>query len=127
MSPRLKSEIWVQALIRRAQSKGGFATVLRKGDVDAGIVLIILRQQKSLSLFTPERNFLGERVWLPVEGLDQAALDNKINKRVDYDIDIWVVEIESSASAAFLIGEAIERGSPDDPAKAAARALFRGK
>jgi len=128
MSPHLKSGFWVAALLRRTQTQGGFATVLRKGDPDAGIVLIALRAGRNLTLFAPERNFDGDRVWWPTDMPNQAALDAQINRRVDDDPDIWVVEIESEASPETLIGEAIEQGpQAPDPAEAAAQALFRGR
>lgn len=128
MSPRLKSEFWVAALLRRVQSQGAFATVLRKGDPDAGIVLIALRNGRNLNLYTPERNFEGERVWWPTDMPDQTSLDAQVNRRVDDDPDIWVVEIESDATPETLIGEAIEQGPQEpDPAAAAAQALFRGR
>jgi len=132
MTPRLKSRFWVAALVRRAQSMGGYATVLRKGDPDAGIALIILRAGRDLTLYAPERNFLGDRVWWPQAFQSQTELDTRLNRRIDDDPDIWVIEIESTASAQQLIGEsiesAIESSSPKQTAaKAAARALFQGK
>ena len=36
----LSSDIWVAALIRRAELAGGFAVVARKGDARAGSVLV---------------------------------------------------------------------------------------
>jgi hypothetical protein len=132
MTPRLKSDFWVNALVRRAQSMGGYATVLRKGDPDAGIALVILRATRNLTLYAPERNFTGERVWWPESFQSQMELDTRLNRRIDDDPDIWVVEIESEASAKQLIGEPIE-GLTDDfnpeqaAAQAAAKALFQGK
>lgn len=129
MTPRLKSEIWVSALIRRTQARGGFAMVLRKGDDQAGIVLIIIRQGSDLAYYAPERDFTGERVWWKNRVADQAELDGRLNRRVDEDPDIWIIEIESEASPETLIGETVTDGasSAADPAKEAAQALFRGK
>lgn len=132
MTPRLKSEFWVTALMRRVQSIGGFSTILRKGDPDAGIALIVMRAGQSLSLYVPERNFSGQRVWWPELFTEQSALDNYVNRRIDDDPDIWVVEIESEAAPVTLIGETIETPKADlDPEevaqKAAAQALFRAK
>ncbi len=36
----LKTEFWASALIRRAEIGGAFAGVVRKGDADAGAVLV---------------------------------------------------------------------------------------
>lgn len=128
MTPRLKSEFWVSALVKRAQSLGGFSTVLRKGDRDAGIALIILRNKHNQTLYTPERNFEGERQWREVSVGDQAELDTLVNRRIDNDPDIWLIEIESDQPAETLIGEPVIKGlSEPDPTQAAAEALFRGK
>ncbi len=128
MTPRLKSEFWVSALIRRVQSMNGFATVLRKGDTDAGITLIIIRHGENLTYYAPERDFSGNRIWWPEVIPDQSSLDIRLNRRVDEDPDIWIVEIESDAAAEVLIGEPIEAPpSEPDPVEAAAQALFRGR
>jgi len=128
MTPRLKSGIWVSALLRRAQGAGAFATVLRKGDEQAGITLIIIRKGASLSLYTPERDFSGERMWWRSDMADQAELDSRLNRRVDEDPDVWIVEIETTEKPEMLIQEKVqEASSVDDPAKAAAQALFQGK
>lgn len=129
MTPRLKSELWVSALIRRAQGLGAFATVLRKGDDQAGVVLIVIRQGNDLSYYAPERDFSGNRIWWKSAMTNQTELDERLNRRVDEDPDIWIVEIESDKSAETLIGESVTDGTPSnvDPAKAAAQALFRGR
>ena len=38
--PRLKTSIWVAALIRRAEIGGASAFVARKGEADAGAVIV---------------------------------------------------------------------------------------
>lgn len=132
MTPRLKSEFWINALVRRVQSMGGFATVIRKGDPDAGITLIVIRSGQDLSLYAPERNFMNERVWWPECFEDHSALDIRLNRRIDDDPDIWVVEVESDVAPESLIGETIETAKADQDPKeaavqAAAQALFRAK
>ena len=41
MSARLASAVLVNALVRRVDQAGGFATVLAKGDATAGAILIV--------------------------------------------------------------------------------------
>ena len=128
MKPRLKSDFWVKALIRRAQSQKAFAAILRKGDPDAGIVLIILRRRESLSLYLPERDFDGDRGWRLNSMPDQAALDTHVNRRLDEDPDVWLVEIESEENVEKIIGEPIiDAVQPLDPNQLAAQALFQVK
>ena len=104
---QLKTEIWVQALVRTAQVGGAFATVARRGDRDGGAVLV-----KSLTLdgrarvYAPALNAAGERVWLDLSsghlGDDEAAVDAYVAKRLSADPDLWVVEIEDRAGRTFL-------------------------
>ena len=57
---RLKTEIWVQALIMRASVGGAMATVFNRGDKDAGDCLVRVNNlDGSSSLFHP---FLGLKV-----------------------------------------------------------------
>lgn len=128
MTPQLKADFWVKALIRRAQSQKAFAAILRKGDPDAGIVLIVLRNRQNLKLYLPERDFDGNRVWRLQNMADQTELDGHINRRLDEDPDIWLVEIESDGNPQIIIGEKIiDEAQPPDPAQLAAQALFRVK
>ncbi|MGZ8997436.1 MAG: DUF1491 family protein, partial [Allosphingosinicella sp.] len=43
--PRLASSVLVGALLRRAESEGGFGAVLAKGDPTAGAVVVILLEK----------------------------------------------------------------------------------
>ncbi len=137
---RLKTGIWVDALIRRAQAGGAFACVVVRGDRDAGSVMVTVRGRDGLTLYTPERNFEGERVWR-AEGQEEDALAKRIEQRLDFDPDLMVVEIDDSAGRHF-IEEPVEpmagpTASPASPPKraeagsedaaAAARALFRDR
>ena len=62
--PRLKSAVWVQAYLRRAQAAGAFGTVARKGDPDAGVIIIkIFKSRSEVALFVRARNESGALVW----------------------------------------------------------------
>ncbi|MEZ6024259.1 MAG: DUF1491 family protein, partial [Hyphomonadaceae bacterium] len=95
----LKTEFWVSALIRRAQIEGAFAGVVRKGDPDAGAVLVkVATLDGKARLYGPARNGEGERIWLDLSagtlGDEERAVDAHAHKRADTDPDLWVVEIE---------------------------------
>jgi hypothetical protein len=97
----LKSEIWVQAFLRRCFAQGLFGAVTRKGSPEAGaIYLAINRLDGRLFLYGPppgpaydER---GEKRWERVrpEPVDPLALNDIIAGLARIDPDIWVVEIE---------------------------------
>jgi len=60
---RLKTEIRVTALIRRAQAGGAFAAVLRRGDSDAGALWVVVRQGMELFRYSEQMSMLGGREW----------------------------------------------------------------
>ncbi len=96
--PRLKSRLRVQAMLREAQARGVVGTVLRRGDADAGSLVLILRGREGLRLFTEAQDQTGRKGWLAGANgawVDQAAADAYQARRVDIDPDCWVVEFEA--------------------------------
>ena len=58
--PRLKTEIRVSAHVRRAQGAGAFATIVRRGDPDAGAVAVKVYIAKDKArLFIQSRDLDG--------------------------------------------------------------------
>ena len=101
----LSSDIWVGALIRRAEMGGAFATVARKGDARAGAVLVKLvdRRAETVTLYAEAVRGDGERVWMqPAPGRTEAELDAYIARSARIDPDLWVVEIEDTKGRHFL-------------------------
>jgi hypothetical protein len=101
----ISTDVWVGALIRRAQIGGAFATVVRKGDARGGAVLVKTYnpRSKSAALFASAWRGEGERVWMePVESKEESDLDAYVERARRYDPDIWVVEIEDGEGRHFL-------------------------
>lgn len=108
---RLKSEIFVSALIRRVFSAGGFAAVEKKGAEEAGAIFIRQRLRDGReNLYGPapqsfaedeeiraERRF--ETRLAGVEGEESAAL---LERERRFDSDLWVVEIETDEIGTLL-------------------------
>lgn len=106
MEPRLKTEFWVQAFARRVNASGrAFAIVARKGDPDAGAILLAVnRLDGTLELFQQERDGQGRLVFAgltkgPVPQDEAQAL---IARRTGFDSDLWVVEVESRDGERFV-------------------------
>jgi len=111
MTPLLKAGFWTSALIRRAETAGAFAAVVKRGDKDAGACLLKVRLLNGeATLYRPIRNMEGARVWLPKGPEEEREIDNYINGRVDDDPDLWIVEIEDRKGRHFLT-EPIEAAS----------------
>jgi len=103
MTVRLKAGFWTSALIRQAQQNGAFAAVIRRGDPDAGACLVKVRTlDGQAALYRPIRNMEGQRVWLPKGPDTESEIDLYINRRIDDDPDLWVLEIEDRQGRHFL-------------------------
>ena len=108
----LKARFWVDALRWRAESAGASVYIARRGDPDAGVVLVkVAMSQRLAQLYAPVRTIEGERVWtcpLGVEPCQEAWVTAYIDRRIDRDPDLWVVEIEDVHGRDFL-NEPIEK------------------
>ena len=111
----LSTDVWVGALIRRAQLGGAFATVARKGDARAGAVLIKLYNPltRRTRLYAQAVRAGGETVWMaPIAATDERELDAYVQRQAGYDPDLWVVEIEDREGRHFL-PEPVEGGEAE--------------
>ncbi|HEX3498473.1 MAG TPA: DUF1491 family protein [Stellaceae bacterium] len=111
MQPRLKSGLWVRALIRRYDGQAIPAAVLRKGDEDAGAILIkVSRREHGCIVLNRTQNPAGELVWQRGTGpepVDEATADAYIARQASRDPDLWVVEIEAGTGEIMLDGTAV--------------------
>jgi hypothetical protein len=102
---KLKSQFYVQALIRRAEVAGASAWLLRRGAEDAGAVFLkINRLDGMLTVLSPARRGEGERIWTrPLgEACDEEAASAYFARQLKFDPDIWIVEIEDRAGRNFV-------------------------
>ena len=100
----LNSDLWVGALIRRAQIEGANATVVKKGDTRAGTVIVKAynTSERTAQLYSEAFGNDGERLWIqPVTGTE-SELDAYIERQRGYDPDLWVVEIEDRQGRHFI-------------------------
>ncbi len=101
----LSSDLWVSALIRRAQIEGAYATVVKKGDARAGSVIVKAydTSTRTARLFTEAFGADGDRLWIqPVTSDSESELDAYIARQRGYDPDLWVVEIEDGQGRHFI-------------------------
>ena len=96
--PRLKAGIWASAALRRAHQEGRSGMVLRRGDADAGGILVVLRDRDGrMVVLTQARTEDGEAAWTRGTGtmpVDQEAADGYVARQVGRDPDLWVLEID---------------------------------
>jgi hypothetical protein len=96
--PRLKAGLWVKMALRMGDLGGRSGAVLRRGDPDAGGVLVVLRGRDGLCVLSQMRTDDGALAWLRATGaapVDQAAADAYVARQVRFDPDIWVLEFDA--------------------------------
>ena len=100
MSGRLPSSVLVSALIRRVNDAGGSATVLAKGDAQAGAILIITadRGQDQRLL---ERGIGPDGKIALIESTPAEDLDGYWRRRRARDPDLWLIELDIAGAQQF--------------------------
>lgn len=111
-TPRLKAGFRASAIIRRAQLAGHFAALIKRGDEDAGALLLQLEYaDRRLDLLMEANRGDGARVWRCLNGhspIDAARAAELIAKEKRIDPDLWIIAIEMNGDAEFL-DEPVER------------------
>lgn len=102
---RLKSGLFVKALIRRAELAGASAYVVRRGAEEAGALFLkIARLDGTCMVLSQARRGEGELVWLQPLGpaSDESSAATYFEKQIRFDPDLWIVEIEDREGRTFV-------------------------
>lgn len=106
MSTRLPAHLEVASLIRLVQSQGGMATVLAKGERDAGTVLIVaMRRGKEARLLERMPQLEGTRsftVTIVQDPEKPHEFSDYLDRRRQQDPDIWIVEADIDDVERFI-------------------------
>jgi len=111
MEARLKSGIWIRALIRRCDLAAIAAAVVARGDGDAGAILLKFNGRDiGCSVLAQARGQDGELLWMRATGpvpVAEADADAYIERQRRRDPDLWVVEIESGSAETVIDGRIV--------------------
>ncbi|TXI00858.1 MAG: DUF1491 family protein [Rhizobium sp.] len=107
---RLRSDIFVSALVRRLFARGDFAAVERKGEEQAGAIFIRQRfRDGSETLYAPAPQSLfdeeesGTRLFeIRVERKEPREIRETLDRELKFDPDLWVVELETDDIADIV-------------------------
>jgi hypothetical protein len=106
MEARLPAHLEVSALIKRVQADGGFATVLNKGERDAGTILVVLAQNgANMRLFERMPQLDGSREWsLSKSQTTENAreFEEYLRRRSAQDPDMWIIELDIADGERFI-------------------------
>lgn len=96
--PRVKASVWISAQVRMCDINMMQAVVRRRGDPDAGSIILRLDRLNGHSIVLSQaRDAMGNRAWLVAnngEPLADAEAESYIERRVKGDPDVWILEIE---------------------------------
>ena len=106
MDGRLPAHLEVAAIRRLAESMGGFATVLARGERDAGTIgVVIIGRDEPAALYERMPNAAGNRVFVPTSSED---VENKmefsaiLERRRSRDRDFWLIEVDVPERERFV-------------------------
>lgn len=106
MTGRLPAHLEVSAILRLAESQGGYGAVLAKGEHDAGtILLVMLCRGTAAALYErmPQRD--GSRLFVATK---EEAPEKKqefsdyLTRRRDQDPDLWLIEVDIADPERFV-------------------------
>jgi hypothetical protein len=108
---RLRSDIWVSAYLRRCSVEGAFAVLRRRGAAEAGAIFVkIDMHDGQCMLFGPApQSEMGDdgrdRLWQRMHAsdtVDVLAAEERLRREINFDPDLWIVEVENSGGTHFL-------------------------
>ncbi len=107
---RLRSDFWVSAYIRRCAVQDVVAVLRRRGAAEAGAIFVKLDcLDGTARLFGPAPQSLaadddGVRrfIEIPLSDNTPLAAEEKLRRELNFDGDLWIVEVEDRAGRHFL-------------------------
>ena len=103
---RIPAHLEVTGLIRAVETAGGFATVLAKGERDAGTLLVVCCGRDRLAAAyerMPQSD--GRRAWILSKQQDPDnpyEFTEYCNRRKSQDSDLWIVELDVPNGERFI-------------------------
>ena len=106
MAERLPARLEAAALLRRAEAEGGFGTILKRGDPDRGSLILHVTARGVHCGFL-ERTLGADGVYRwrqsgPAAGAEPSALADWSQKRVRFDEDLWLIELDVPDPERFI-------------------------
>jgi len=106
MDDRLPAHLEISGLIRAVDVAGGFATIIAKGERDAGTILVICCENgANARLYERMPQLDGTREWTLAKAQDPqnpADFAEYCERRKQQDRDLWIVELDIAHAERFI-------------------------
>lgn len=103
---RLPAGLEAASIVRRAQSAGDFATLLKRGDFDRGsIVLVVTSRGRHIAILERILNADGAYRWSrsdPADSTESQEVAAFLQKRARFDPDSWAIELDIANAERFI-------------------------
>lgn len=94
----LPTGLWLDAQLAKFTAQGGTYYITQKGNHGSGVILLkILDRAYNCALQIQQRNLDGKMGWVDALNKEKVAekdADDYIQRSIQRDPDLWVVEIE---------------------------------
>lgn len=106
MDTRLPAHLEASAIVRLAEAAGGFATVLAKGERDAGTILLVTLYRGTGAVLHERMPQLdGSRKFLAAKREDPEnpqEFSEYLARRRRQDQDLWLIEVDIADAERFI-------------------------
>jgi len=103
---RLQAHVEVGGVLRRAEASGGFGTVLRKGDPDRGVLLLMIGSRgRHIACLERVLAVDGGYAWQrsgPSDSASSIEIGEFLARRARFDEDFWAVELDIPDAERFI-------------------------
>jgi hypothetical protein len=104
--PRIPAHLEVAGLIRAVATEGGFATVIAKGERDAGTLLVVCcGRDRACAAYERMPQPDGSRAWALSRAQDAEnprEFWDYCDRRKSQDNDLWIVELDIPNAERFI-------------------------
>lgn len=112
MEAKIKASLWIKAQVRMCDMAGLPVAVMKRGDPDAGTILIKLRRgETGCEVLTQVRAPDGRLGWMRGTGkslVPENDAEAYIRRQIDRDYDLWVLEIDDFSGRYVLDGPLLD-------------------
>ncbi|MCZ8136995.1 MAG: DUF1491 family protein [Porphyrobacter sp.] len=106
MSTRLPAQLEASAILRLAESQGGFGAVLAKGERDAGTILLVTTcRGQAGQLYERMPQLDGSRIFVATKAENPEnpqEFSEYLARRRQQDPDIWLIEVDIADPERFI-------------------------
>ncbi|MEQ7874055.1 DUF1491 family protein [Sphingomonas sp. ASV193] len=103
MTARLPASLEAAAIRRKAESQGGFATVIRSGDPDSGVILLVIIERGQYLSCARREWADGEYRWTRAGPTEPSELDDFLARQRRFDPDLWLIELDVPQGERFIV------------------------